>query len=351
MRPLLRSTLLAVLTVLVAATFTSCGEPKVVGRRVHEPGAVAPPRTTDAPGALRVGNVVLPYRAYGSTVGDGVFPRQVTHAMGETLIAAEPERVVTLTLGDLDTVLTLGLTPVGTVDAGPDGLPDYFDATEVKAIPTVGTVEAPDLAAIAALQPDLILSNVPTHGSLYPQLSQIAPTVFGGQANVAWRENAGLVADALGREEAEREVEQRYLERVAEVAESLPLPAPKMSVVEVLPDKLRIYQRTNFSAQVLTDLGVNRPRDQNRDEVAVDTTFDQVDDAGGDAIFVSVTDENRAVFEQQLQHSEPWKKLEAVQLARVRFVDHDVWTEGTSYSAALALIGELQELYEDERLG
>ncbi len=49
----------------------------------------------------------------GSDAEPGVFPRTVTHALGDTVIESKPERVVVLDSGELDDVLSLGITPVG----------------------------------------------------------------------------------------------------------------------------------------------------------------------------------------------------------------------------------------------
>jgi iron complex transport system substrate-binding protein len=350
MRSSVRSVLTVLLAILVAGTVSSCGEPKGVPRRVHEAGGVAPAKLSDAPDALRVNNSVRPYDGYGTSVAPGTFPRTVRHAMGDTVVPAEPKRVVTLSVGDLDTVLTLGVTPVGSTDVDPGGLPHYLDPSDVEGVAPVGSAEAPDLAAIAALQPDLILGNTLQHRPLYTQLSQIAPTVFGGQVDVAWKLNARLTADAMGLEETYRSVEERYKARVGEVAEALPLPVPKMSVVRVMPGTLRVYQRANFMAQVLTDLGVTRPRQQMYDRFAVDTTFDRAGDAYGEVIFVAADEAGLKVYRDELEPSDAWKAVLAVQEEKVRLVDFEAWVEGTSFSAAFAILDELEELYEDPAL-
>jgi ABC-type Fe3+-hydroxamate transport system substrate-binding protein len=107
---------------------------------------------------------------------DAAFPRTVEHAMGQTEIPQQPERVVVLDTGELDTALSLGVTPVGAVTtAVSDGFLSYLaeDAADVE---VVGTIAEPNLEAIAALRPDLILSNRTRHEDLYDELSQIAPT-------------------------------------------------------------------------------------------------------------------------------------------------------------------------------
>src|ERR671916_835185 len=103
--------------------------------------------------------------------------RVVQHAMGSTEITGEPQRVVVLDTGELDSVLALGVTPVGAVRAdATSGLQSYL-ADRAQDVTMVGTVTQPNLEAIAALQPDLILSSKLRHESLYDEFSKIAPTV------------------------------------------------------------------------------------------------------------------------------------------------------------------------------
>src|SRR3712207_5901798 len=50
--------------------------------------------------------------------------RVIEHAMGETEITGRPERIVVLDTGELDSAITLGVKPVGAVEAIPgEGFP------------------------------------------------------------------------------------------------------------------------------------------------------------------------------------------------------------------------------------
>jgi iron complex transport system substrate-binding protein len=65
----------------------------------------------------------------GSTASEGQESgaRTVKHAMGETQIKGTPERVVVLDTGELDSAITLGVKPVGAVEAIPgEGFPSYL---------------------------------------------------------------------------------------------------------------------------------------------------------------------------------------------------------------------------------
>lgn len=120
----------------------------------------------------------------------------VEHAMGTTEVPCTPEKVVTLGQGQTDSVLGLGVTPVGVVEPWTDDWYEYLPA-DVEEAEVLGTELEPDLERIAALQPDLILGSKLRHEALYPQLSEIAPTVFAETIGVTWKENVSLWAEAL----------------------------------------------------------------------------------------------------------------------------------------------------------
>lgn len=111
--------------------------------------------------------------------------------MGSTDVACTPRRVLTLGQGQTDSTLALDVTPVGVVSPWTDDwyayLPDEVEEAEV-----VGTELEPDLEAIAALDPDLILGSKLRHEALYPQLPELAPTVFAETIGVTWREYVSL---------------------------------------------------------------------------------------------------------------------------------------------------------------
>ncbi|MCA1655324.1 MAG: ABC transporter substrate-binding protein, partial [Pseudonocardiaceae bacterium] len=127
--------------------------------------------------------------------------------MGSTTISGEPRRVVVLDSGELDSVLALGVTPVGAVRADATSALQSYLAGRTDGVEIVGTIGEPNLEAIAALRPDLILSSKLRHEALYTKLSDIAPTVFAEAVGVVWKENFLLAGTALGkRDEAERAV-------------------------------------------------------------------------------------------------------------------------------------------------
>src|SRR5690606_15124405 len=109
--------------------------------------------------------------ACGSSGGDGASgspssasasraERTVNTAMGEVKVQGNPKRVVVLDTDSLDSAITLGVVPVGATTVA-DGEPfsTYLPKEKLKDIKPVGLIGEPNLEAIAALKPDLILSS------------------------------------------------------------------------------------------------------------------------------------------------------------------------------------------------
>jgi len=202
--------------------------------------------------------------------------RTVVHALGETEIEGTPERVVVLDTGELDAVLALGVTPVGAVRTDvSDALPAYIEDAGVDPadIDDVGSIQEPDLEAIAALEPDVILTNRVRHEDIHDQLSAIAPTVYAEAVGETWKENLQLAAEALGRAERAEELLAEYEERAAEVGEPFGDPAAtQVSIARFLDGSaVRLYGEGSFIGSVLADVGFARPTAQRTGETLTTT--------------------------------------------------------------------------------
>jgi iron complex transport system substrate-binding protein len=286
------------------------------------------------------------YKNFGTTTGPGIFPRTITHAMGETVITKAPQRVVVLDTGERDAVIDMGIKPVGIIESS--STPSYL-GDAVKGIPIMGTIAEPNLEVIAAAAPDLIISNKLRHEALYSKLSAIAPTVFGERAGLVWRHNYELYALAVGKEEQAGKTIEKYEARVKAMNAKLPTPRPTVSVIRVQSDsKLRYYQRANFIGILLADLGFPRPEGQNVDDFGLLNmgleTVGQYGDA--DLIVLSVIGGSTNAGGKELQESAVFKSLEGVKKGAVITVDDAVWIGGLGYLAADAVMDDLAKYFK-----
>jgi iron complex transport system substrate-binding protein len=99
-------------------------------------------------------------------------PRTVMDFMGRPVtIEAPPQRVVGMSASINEMLFAIGVTPVGATE----GM-DYPPAA--ANLPTFGSGYQPDLEALAALEPDLIIGNGQLNMQIMDKLQAIAPTLM-----------------------------------------------------------------------------------------------------------------------------------------------------------------------------
>ncbi|KFI11013.1 enterochelin ABC transporter substrate-binding protein [Vibrio sp. B183] len=111
----------------------------------------------------------------------------IEHAQGVTKLETNPERVVVIGLGALDTVKAFDVKPVAvsTVSMFPDYLSEYRSYDFVSA----GSLHEPDFETIYMQKPDLIIIGTRA-AAKYKELSEIAPTiVYASDANKGYWES------------------------------------------------------------------------------------------------------------------------------------------------------------------
>lgn len=138
----------------------------------------------------------------------GQFPVTITHALGTTTVEAAPERIVTLGDADLDTLLALGLQPVGVAaSSGEDGITAWA-APHLTSSPTVLEAgdEGYDVEDILALEPDLVLAGSDYYvDHEYQALTDAGVPVTAyeqGPAEDSWQTTVRQVAAAVGEADA-----------------------------------------------------------------------------------------------------------------------------------------------------
>ncbi|MFE9248604.1 ABC transporter substrate-binding protein [Streptomyces sp. NPDC007088] len=274
----------------------------------------------------------------------------VDTAMGPVHLPAHPRRVVVLDTAELDSAITLGVTPVGSVKAGAaSDFLDYLPKSAVAGIRNVGEIAGPDLEAVAALKPDLILTSEVRDGARYEQLKAIAPTVMTESTGYPWKQNFRLHAQALGRTAEAKRVEAAYTDKVAKVRAAIggaeQAAATSVNVVRFVEGAdIRLYGDRTYIGTILKDVGLGRPPivAKAKDGFSYDVSPERIDLADADVIFHATYGDARKSKATQVLDSGLWKRLPAHKNHRVTPVDDELWLQGIGYTAADKILDELE---------
>ncbi|MEM1335316.1 MAG: iron-siderophore ABC transporter substrate-binding protein, partial [Actinomycetota bacterium] len=283
-------------------------------------------------------------------------PIVVDTEFGSFEVPADPERIVVVDpIIALPTALDLGVPIVGTTFAA-DGtsaneLVEPDELADMVEVAVFGSTTG--LESIAAADPDLIIAS-PGSVEEFELTQQIAPSVpfvVSGE----WRDDARLVAEALGAADELDEQIAAYDARAAELAARIDteLGDPSVAVVRVRPDAIRVHTNLHFAGNVVEDAGLRIPDRwtfQRSDDPLenVNNRFVTIspellgDLADADYIIVMphgrATDTAEAVQDafDQVATNPLWQTLPAVQDDNV-FVADRYWLAGSRRAAEAAL--------------
>ena len=147
----------------------------------------------------------------------------ITHELGETPVTTNPQKVVVFDYGILDALDSLGVNVTGVVQSG---LPDYLTKYAGEEYSSIGTLKEPDMEAIFALTPDLIIISG-RQADYYEELNKIAPTIHLGIDNAdylgSFKSNMDILGQIFGKEKEVaskvEEIEKAIAELNAKVTE------------------------------------------------------------------------------------------------------------------------------------
>ena len=283
--------------------------------------------------------------------------RTVTDASGqEVTLPAHPSRVVTLSEPTTDNALALGVTPIGVVS----GLDRAGD------IPILGSIGTPNLEAIGAAHPDLILvdgTSVKNNDTeTLNALSQIAPVFFTTQSGGDWRETFTLTADALGLSDEAATKLAEFDQHVSSVSARLKDAGyldQTYSVVRWQGDSAGLILKELPAGQALTALGMKRPANQDRDGEghSEPVSLENIDQIDADWIFFgtlgksSVNNpsaggatgvEASAAALEEAKNTVGFDSLGAVKAGHVIPVDGSLWTSTGGYLLMDGIVSSIE---------
>jgi iron complex transport system substrate-binding protein len=206
-----------------------------------------------------------------SEAASGAFPVTIEHRYGETTVASEPERVVSVGFTDQDPLLALGIVPVGIRDwygDQPNAVWPWAQDLLAGEEPEVLSAEEINAEAIAALDPDLIVgvSSGMTEEE-YDTLSQIAPTLAQSgdyvDYGMPWQEGTRMIGEAVGRpDEAEAMIADVEGQQAAARSANPEFEGAEATVSYVMDEtNIGAYSPEDARSRLLTDLGMVIPEE------------------------------------------------------------------------------------------
>jgi len=295
---------------------------------------------TTASAALLLAGCAAPAPSTEAANADTAATREVQHARGTTEVPVEPQRVVTLEPLELDTAAAVGVVPVGAaVASNVVGVPAYLGLDGVEA---VGSVPEPDLQAIAALKPDLILGTEARHSALYEQLSSIAPTVFIATQADPWRDNAALIGEALGREDETAALLEKVDARCGELADTYGVDGETVQLIRPRDETtLSLYGPVSFAGSLLECVGFTIPDQDWADGLQADISPENILSAQADHVFVTTADpsDDSTIPAAIVQNADAFPS--------VTLVDTSYWVSGVGPLGAQKVLDDIEQYLEE----
>jgi len=273
---------------------------------------------------------------------------RIQHAKGETVLPAQPKKVLVLDIASLDNLDALGVDVAGV----PGGnlvpyLAKYQDAKYLK----IGSLFEPDYEAINAAQPDLIIAGGRS-AAKYAELAAIAPTIDLSVSNDAYIASAKERITTLGRIFAkEREAAQLNATLDAKIAAlaALARDAGRTVIVTTNAGKIGAYGPRSRAGWLHTTVGFHTVMDNIDDRFHGGDiiSFEFLMEKNPDWIFVISRDaaigqrnaDNAAerVLDNALTHqTTAWKKQQIVYLDPA-----SVYIVGSGYQALTTLLDQI----------
>ncbi|AIQ53449.1 ABC transporter substrate-binding protein [Paenibacillus sp. FSL R7-0331] len=256
------------------------------------------------------------------------FPVTITHMKGDYTLTEKPKVIAALDVKFVDQLVALGEQPAGSVVAGAKGatFPEYL-MDQLNDVQVLGTRDEPNLEAIVALKPDLILMT-DFQEEAYESVSKIAPTIV-LDFYEDWRDTLATIGKITGKQAEAVAVQQAYEDKIVGLREQLAakLGDDTVALIRPRPEGIRVHGPEHRTGSILyEDLGLNAPAFVTAitEDTSVEISMETVADIGADRYFL-LSDDLFAKDAAELANSPVWKSMDAVKNNRAYDVNATLW--------------------------
>jgi iron complex transport system substrate-binding protein len=292
-----------------------------------------------------------------SEVSPSASTRLVEHALGETRIPTDPQRIVVLHDAILlEPLIALGIKPIAaTTYAAADGLKFRgLTAEQTKNIEIVGDGHQPNLEKLLALSPDLILiTDLNLHQVIYPQLTEIAPTVaIDWTQSHSFKDRLRFLANIFNKTDQASQILKQYQARVETFRQAMRqrVEEIQVSIIHAYGNPLTTPDSSHLISEVFSDAGLRRPVIQEEMAQKGETAFslEVLPEHDADVLFIVKYPSSEV---ETILSNAIWKQLRAVQSGQVYEVNPERWASAGPISANQILDDLFKYLVDNPNLG
>ncbi len=285
----------------------------------------------------------------GDRAGSGARTVSFEHAAGTTEVPADPQRIVTTTdQNALLPLLELGVRPVASAgQIREDGTTAFrrTDGFDTEGITFTGAYGEPNLEAVTAQEPDLIV-GYEFDEEFYDDLSRIAPTALVQIFDRPLTEALVDFAELVGEEEQAEEFRSAYEARIADLREQLGDRLETLSVSVISAYDPGTFGRADSGqaiGTVMDDLGLPRTDAQLADDGEASYSLEELGSRDADVVLVvDFSGDGRDAGVQAMVESPTYQRLAAVGAGQAHLVDGSV-TVGAAWARMNAFLDVLEQ--------
>ncbi|OMF02538.1 ABC transporter substrate-binding protein [Paenibacillus sp. FSL H7-0942] len=261
------------------------------------------------------------------------------------------QRIASMSIHLTNDLLSLGITPVGSVIGGEaKGFLSHV-ADQLQNTTPLGPVKDPDMEALLALKPDVIYLDEEFSGGDIAKFEKIAPVHVFNLDDGTWRDHLKDIGKLVNREKEAEQYIQDYATETEEVKSLIndTIGDGTVMAIRVTAKELRVFSTRRPMGPILyEDLGLTPAKgitdiDSTKPYQVVSREI--LPDYDADAIFVVVNsdDEAQTMF-KELQNNPIWQGLKAVKAGHVYPIGAQPWLDYSSIGNKMAM-DEAKEMF------
>lgn len=276
-------------------------------------------------------------------------PKTFKTDLGDLTFDKPPTKIVAINLQAIDSLVVLGVKPVGY--AQPGGEPVNYLGSALDGIPTVGNHSKPSLESIAALQPELIIIDSEQQKDLVPELQKIAKVL--GIRSTSYQDSMKelkLLGDIVGkRAEADKFANEFDAKVQAMLKKAEGKKGPKVAALYGAADRPGLWLEQSFVGSLFAAIKAEHAYHGPSDPKYPDLVYLQLEkimETNPGAFFLMSTPGKE--LSKAWAANPAFKNTDAVKADRVHEVDRQVWSRSRGPIAASKILDEIFPLVYPE---